>query len=157
MQGARPSIQSDVDYLAPRLRPEDVAEVRANSGFEPHFTLSLGLLYSDKCFTMVTPDGEPVGMFGVGKSNMPNTGIVWMLNTPLLEKHRVQFLRACKAGEWVDVLHEKYPILTNAVDERNTKHIRWLRWLGFTFVFRHPFYGVERRPFIEFVRLSNNV
>ncbi|WP_455153310.1 hypothetical protein [Bradyrhizobium cenepequi] len=32
---------------------------------------------------------------------------------------------------WRDQLLERYPILRNFVDDRNTVSIRWLRWLGF--------------------------
>jgi hypothetical protein len=32
-------------------------------------------------------------------------------------------------------------------------HIRWLRWMGFTFIKSHPKYGAEGRLFLEFVRI----
>jgi hypothetical protein len=34
-------------------------------------------------------------------------------------------------------------------------HIRWLKWMGCTFIKRHSTYGVEQRPFLEFVRLKH--
>lgn len=47
------------------------------------------------------------------------------------------------------------PILFNCVDQRNEVHINWLRWLGFKFVRIIPEYGIQKLPFIEFVRIRN--
>lgn len=157
MVGARPSIRTDVDFLAPRLRPEDLAEVRANSGHDAKTTLLLGHLLSDQSYTMVGYEGDPVGMFGVCPTQTEQVGAVWMLCTEDLVRHTVPFLRNCRKGGWLERLHQDYPILTNHVDERNIVHIRWLQWMGFTFVMRHPLFGFEQRPFLEFVRLNPNV
>jgi len=157
MAGVRPSFRSDVDFLAPRLRAEDVAEIHANSGRDAKTTLLLGHLMSDQSYTMVGYDGDPVGMFGVCQSHLDGVGAVWMLCTDDLVRHTVPFLRQCRKGGWLGRLHQSYPILANHVDERNVVHIRWLQWLGFTFVMRHPFFGFEQRPFLEFVRLNPNV
>jgi hypothetical protein len=32
-------------------------------------------------------------------------------------------------------------------------HIKWLRWMGFTFISSHPKFGTEGRLFLEFVRI----
>jgi hypothetical protein len=53
----------------------------------------------------------------------------------------------------VQTLQQNYDVLFNLVDERNTLHIRWIQWCGFTFVNRHPALGAEQRPFLEFVRI----
>jgi hypothetical protein len=157
MAGARPSTANDVIYLAPRLRPEDVAEVKAYSGRDAYHTLSLGLHVSDQCWTMVSDDDEPAGMFGVVKSQLPGAGLVWMLCTPLVPENSMTFLKECRRGGWTNKLHRSYPILWNYVDERNTKHVNWLRWMGFSFIMRHPKFGFEQRPFLEFTRLNNDV
>jgi hypothetical protein len=32
-------------------------------------------------------------------------------------------------------------------------HIKWLRWMGFTFIASHPNFGTEGRLFYEFARI----
>ena len=99
--------------------------------------------------------GELMGMAGVVPSADAEVGQAWMLGAPVLRKYSIQFLRGC--APLVSGWHEKYPVLFNFVDERNTLHIKWLRWLGFVFVQRYEVFGVERIPFLEFVRLHDNV
>lgn len=55
---------------------------------------------------------------------------IWMVGSTLLDEKPVEFLRASIA--WVDTQKKLYHTLSNIVDGRNTKHIEWLRWLGFT-------------------------
>ena len=63
------------------------------------------------------------------------------------------FLRQSK--EVLRELHHQFILLFNEVDARNTVHIRWLRWMGFTFVRYRPNYGTEGRPFYEFCKVSH--
>lgn len=81
------------------------------------------------------------------------SGSVWLLGSDDLTQPplRKQFL--AEGRVWLNQLHAFRPLLFNFVDARNTVHIRWLRWMGFTFLRLHPEYGVERRPFWEFARL----
>ena len=48
----------------------------------------------------------------------------------------------------------RYPLLFNTVAEFQYAHIRWLRWMGFTFIRRWPHYGHAETPFLEFARLQ---
>ncbi len=148
----RPSVEEDVSYLAERLRDADRAELQA-TGSKPHQALSNGLNWSAEPVTLISPDdAAPLGMAGVVP--FPDgIGAVWMLGTDALVNHQFTFLRNCRS--WVEEQNEKYSVLFNRVDERNQVHIKWLRWLGFTFIQRHPLYGVEQRPFLEFVRIAH--
>jgi len=47
-------------------------------------------------------------------------------------------------------LNKKYSILTNSVDAEYTVAIKWLKFLGFTFINKHNYGG---KPFLEFVRI----
>jgi hypothetical protein len=147
----RPTRVGDVDYLATRLRPEDEAEVRAASGLEPHAALLTSLKHTVDCRVGVDENDVPMCIGGVVPWD-EGRGVIWLLCTPEIMRHRVAFLRDSRA--WVAKLQTEFPILTNAVDERNTVHIEWLKWLGFTFIRRIPDYGSERRPFLEFVRID---
>jgi len=148
----RPATLHDCHYMAERLRPADAAEVYAAAGASPLSALVEGFETSEEPMVGVTDDDTPVCMGGVGAvEGDPLAGCVWMLATTDIEKHKMSFLRRSKP--WVEEWNKKYPVLFNCVDERNELHIKWLRWLGFTFIRRHPLWGYEKRPFIEFVRL----
>lgn len=146
----RPATLDDARYLATRLRAEDVAEVRALVGVTPWTALSTGVRLGRS--TVGCYRGQPFGIYGVAPSGTPDVGCPWMLATPDLVKHQKFFLRNCARA--VESLHDGYPLLFNYVDARNEVHIKWLRWCGFTFINLHPKFGVERRPFYEFVRIS---
>lgn len=146
----RPATVEDCQHLAPRLRREDIEEVRAASGLEPLVALTLGLRLGE-CLVMECK-GERFGLFGVCPTQTPGVGLVWMLATDSIHTHRTRFIRECR--KWVKHLHTNYPVLWNYVDARNELHIRWLHWLGFEFIKLHPEHGVEKRPFIEFVHVQ---
>ena len=71
-----------------------------------------------------------------------------MMATPKLENRF-----SAKNANVVTMFNEKHPLLSNYVDAINELHIKWLKWCGFTFINKHEKYGVEQRPFYEFVRL----
>ena len=50
----------------------------------------------------------------------------------------------------VDLMHDRYPVLTNFIDVRNVTSLRWLGRLGFEPVRFHPFHGVGRLPFLKY-------
>jgi hypothetical protein len=148
----RPSTQDDVDYLANNLRPEDREEVLASHG-SAQDVLQLGFDESDECWTIVVTDTEEIaGMYGVGTLDN-GVGVPWLLTAPALEKVYMPFLRQSK--QWVKEINKKYPVLTNAVDEDYKVSIKWLQFVGFTFIKRHETWGVGNKPFLEFVRIDN--
>lgn len=136
--------------LAPRMRAADVAEVRA-LGYTPMQALTSSVM-NTKMPVAIMQDGRPIALFGAGETLEPLAGNVWLLGSEELTQGRnlMRFIRECRP--WIDALHEQYPLLGNVVDERNTVHIRWLQWCGFTFINRHESYGAEGRPFLEFLR-----
>lgn len=150
MQYLRELGSGDLEYLAPRLRMADLQEIHAAVGKEPLTALRESVEASDYVRTLVAPGGAPVGVMGV--TDFGPLGIIWMMATQELENYAITFLRSSRAE--IESLQARWSILTNCVDERNTTHIKWLKWLGFTFIRRHPHWGFEQRPFIEFVRIS---
>jgi hypothetical protein len=130
----RPSIQSDVEYLAVRLRHADVEELAA-SGWTPYDSLSYGLHKGRVCFTMLDPCGLPLGMVGVCPSHeFEDFGVVWLLGTDEIATHQKRFLRQSRP-----VLAELYQLtgyraFYNRTYYKNKLHHRWLKWLGFTFI-----------------------
>ena len=143
----------DVAFVADEMRPEDVAEVRAQSGHSPREALLFCFFMSKPCMTMVGREENVIGMWGVVPQG-PTAGRVWMLGCQsMLDDHgdRRTFLKESKAQ--LAKLHEQYPVLFNVVDARNEVHVRWLRYMGFTFIRKHPNWGPEGRLFYEFVRI----
>ncbi len=151
----KPATLGEAIALSQDLRPEDEAEIRAMSGHEPVVSLSHGVQFSDLPTTIMDEDGSILGMFGaVSMGNQPRVGAVWMLCSPKILKYRRRFAK--ESRQWIEAMHQRYDLLWNVVDERNTVHIRWLQWCGFTFINRHETLGVEKVPFLEFVRIKTD-
>jgi hypothetical protein len=146
----RPSKLVDCESVADNIRPADRREVAAHLGLSPYDSLRGGVAISRPCYT-VELSGEPIAIFGVAPALDEKVGIVWLLGTPKIETISTQFLRHSR--KWLAFVGRDYEVLTNFIDARNTVHLRWLKWLGFSFVSRRAQHGVEKRPFYEFVRI----
>lgn len=150
----RPARRQDAFILGPHLRKADVDEVWASSGLLPIEALLAGMDASIECYTMTAGDSI-LCIFGIGRDQNSSIGRIWMLGSDHIHSHKFEFLRISK--EWVDRFQSNYPILYNFIDARNTVHIRWLHWLGFTFISEHPDFGFEKKLFYQFIRIQNNV
>jgi len=148
-----PTTVGDVEYIAPRLRQADRDECLASIGKEPLGILQQSLNLGDITLTLRAPTGERVGVCGVVPSTaIPEAGVVWMVATDDIYQHQITFLRNSKRA--LQYLSEDYLVLYNCVDARNSVHIKWLKWMGFTFINKHENYGAEKRLFYEFVRIK---
>lgn len=146
----RQSIQEDIDYLVNNLRPEDREEVIASHGSTKE-ALQTGFDISEECWTFIVKDTDEIaGIYGVAKES-DMVGCIWLLSTPAITKVWLPFLRQSK--KVTQQLNKKYAILTNAVDADYTLSIKWLKFLGFTFIKKHDKYGEGDKPFLEFVRI----
>jgi hypothetical protein len=117
--------------IAKRMRKADRDEVLAASGKTPFEALAYSLRKSSIAYTGLI-NGQPEVMFGVGDINILNAvGAPWLLGTDAVERNYLAFLR--RSVVWKRFFLERYAVLRNLVDARNTVSIRWLRWLGFTF------------------------
>lgn len=152
----RPASLADVHYLAPRLRAADVQEIKASHGLDPLSALLASCEVSDQCSVFVDVFGNPCALFGTAPTPDLRSASVWLLGTDEISGPTTarDFLRLTR-GE-LDRLHAggRYRVLYNYVDERNEASIRWLKWAGCVFIARHPEFGVERRPFLEFVHIE---
>lgn len=147
-----PATPDHARALCPLLRPADRAEVHASVGLPPELVLPDMVGPGREAWAMFTSDHEIAGLFGVDPVfNHPHIGVIWLLGSDQLQAHSVEFLR--KSREWVDIYNQRYTLLLNRADARNTLHLRWLRWLGFTLIREAP-WGAEGRPFVEFARLQ---
>ncbi len=149
----RPSTLEDCLSLAPRLRKEDVAEIKAVNGNDPLPELKQALLVSDECWT-IDHEGLVIGMFGVAPlEGSPGVGAIWLLASDDLPKIRWSFLK--RTRPWIEHFLSKYHVLTNWVDSRNEVHIKWLKWAGFEFTSATQEFSGE--PFHQFVKQRSSL
>ena len=149
----------DALHIAGRLREADVDEIVASSGLPPDEILPDNVTMSKRAYCVYSSDEkvlQPLCLFGLMEHpESAQVGIPWMVATDLLSEKPSTFLRHCR---WfIDQFNSTYPVLTNAVDERNKLHRRWLKWCGFTFTERLPEWGVAKLPFWRVERIRDNV
>lgn len=145
----RPAIIMDCDDLAPRMREQDAKEVWHSHGLTPLEALVFSFQRAEESYSIISDDGQVIGMFGVGRVTS-NIGVPWLLASDELPKVAKEFIPQSK--EWIDRVHERYDLLFNFVYAKNTTSIRWLKWLGFSFIRRVDDFGVHPAPFIEFAK-----
>ena len=130
--------------VASNLLPDDRREVEEGHGLNPLVELVLEAKKGSSVYFTV-PNGKTAGMAGVGEG-----GTIWMLCTPAIHEYPITFAREAK--RFVDARTE--PLLWNIVDERNTVHLKLLRFLGFKFL-RKKLHGPHNLSFIEFCRVRS--
>ena len=148
----RPAKVDDVYVLYPKIREVDVEEVKATIGLDIKDGLMASYQTSDETYTMVADDGDLVGMFGLTKTADPFISVVWMLCSERLPQYSKSFIKLSK--QWVIDQNKKHSILMNYVDARNITSIKWLKHLGFVLIKRIEKFGVDKKPFYEFVRIN---
>lgn len=130
--------------VAFNLRPDDRREVEEGHGVDPLVELVKAAQKGSSVYFTV-PNGKTAGMAGVEEG-----GLIWMLTTPAIEEYPHTFAREAKRF----VERRKEPLLWNIVDERNTVHLKLLRFLGFKFL-RKKLHGPNNLSFIEFCRVRS--
>ena len=148
------ALKRDAEYVGPRLREADRLEVQASVGGCPKAALQDAVENSEPEAYTCLDRGLPFGMFGVVPfSDNPRFGVIWLLGTDYLtDSVTVSFLRWSK--RFLPTLIEPYDLVCNVVDKRNEVHIKWINWLGFSFI-REIIYGPENRPFLEFAKVNH--
>lgn len=145
----RPTIKTDLEPLAAILREADKKEVRASSGKNPIEALTFCFEVSEECNSIIHND-KVIGMFGCSRIN-EDMGSPWLLGSDHIPEIKRAVLTVSK--QWVEDKQKEYKILLNYIDKRNRYAFNWLKYLGFNFVREVEKFGVEERPFIEFVRI----
>jgi hypothetical protein len=130
--------------VASNLRPDDFREVVEGHGLVPTIHIPLASL-NGSCVYFRTPDGRIAGLAGIQQG-----GKIWMLCTPAIEAYPVHFAREAK--RFIEGLNEPY--LWNIVDNRNTVHIKLLKFLGFTLL-EEVIHGPNNLSFTRFERCAH--
>lgn len=144
------SLLDDVYEIKPHLRVEDVREIEI-LGHTAEQALLNGFIFSNECFT-VRIDGEVAGMFGYSDYEQPkNVAIIWFLGTDKTKTTPREWL--VLGRKYINMFLEKYNVIGNLIDLRQTKHIKWLEALGFKF---GASYDVKGFKFREFYKTKEN-
>lgn len=144
----KPATVEDIVHLAFNIRKADTQECLASTGQAPLISLYLGFKHSVESYTGFDSNDNLVCIYGVNSE-----GAIWMSATPHIETVPMTFLKHSKLK--LKELFNRYEILWNYVDARNVLHIKWLKWLGFTFINKHENYGYGQLPFYEFVQIRS--
>lgn len=149
----RETNHEDVEFVAENMRKADLDELQAAGTPNPHESLLAGLKESKPCCYSGVAQGNPVAICGVVPIvDSPNFGSIWLLGTDhITDSVPISFLK--KSREFFPTLVEPYDMVSNIVDKRNEVHVKWIKWLGFSFMCE-IIYGPENRPFYEFARLT---
>lgn len=114
------------------IRKEDIDEIWASSRMSPLECLEYGLNNGVTTKALLI-NNKPICIWGVVTCHdLETVGVPWMLGSKELEKYALSFIRVCQ--EQLFEILNKYMMLTNFVDVRNKKSIKWLKWLGFDFL-----------------------
>lgn len=143
--------------LADDLRPSDLAEIEATSGEDPAVSLVSSVMLSDHGWVILTDDGDPIGVFGCAPSDDPEEGLVWMMGSPRMDEpaHALAILRLSRP--YLERMHETYQTLSNHIDARNERSMKWLQWCGFEVLEAAPGYGRNGELFFLFARTRSRV
>ncbi len=142
----------DCYNLAPKLRKEDKEEIKANANIKAIDALIQGFQLSEVPISVFDDEEEIVCMLGCCPTDIRSAAIIWLLASDGLAKNlSYRFLKHCRGG--MEIFQKRYPVLYNFIDARNTLHIKWLKWCGFTIIQKHYNYGYEKRLFYEFIRI----
>jgi hypothetical protein len=81
-------------------------------------------------------DGEVGCIWGLRWQNILCGKVyIWLYLTRIGEHNTLRFVKGSR--ELIDVLSERYTLITGHVDPRMVNSKRWLKWLGFEFGEEH--------------------
>ena len=140
-----------IALMSANVRKADRQEIFAAGGMSVEEALTKSIAMSGSHFTGFIDD-KIVCMFGIGEISMLKyQGIVWLIGTNEIEKHKKTFMQYSKG--FIEKYKRDYSYMYNFVDSRNKLALAWLKWLGFKINKACP-YGYEGRLFHK-VELSN--
>lgn len=141
---------ADAAECAVMLRDADKRELEEVGQMAPLDALKAGVLMGAPSLALRTHSRELVALLSVVPFGS-TTGVIALSGTTALEKSTTAFLRGSR--DLLAHLDKKYDTLLNICDARNAVHLKWLQWLGFTFIRKIDRFGPAGVPVIEFARI----
>jgi hypothetical protein len=148
------SVEQDAHDLAPNLRQGDVDELRYYNNGKALDVLLASYKNAKLSLTLKDTNGKTAAMFGVGWTQNPRVGRIWLLSSDYIYEIGKPFLRECP--KIIGIFMQGHDLLFNHVYDDNLPSIRWLQWLGFEATQRFPEVGEEKQPFTEFCLFSSS-
>lgn len=135
-----------VERLAVTMQTADVDAVWALGHLSPFEALDLSVKHSTKVFTWLH-EGDVGCIVGYSANNpLAYKACPWLLASPLVHRSPRYFLRASRS--FLDSLLAKHELLTNVIDARHTRSLKWIKWCGAT-LYPATAMGPEGLPFIR--------
>ena len=158
MPYVRPSDVGDAEKLAPYLRQADLEELAAATHNSPKESLSLGYFLGKPCRSFVNDDDSIIGMFGVTPMKTEDGlkwGAIWCLTSDELFRRRKYFMRNCR--DEIKKISKGYDKVINFVHHKNTRHIRWIKAMGFNMADKPTPFGYKEELFYYFEKVITDV
>lgn len=125
----RPATLADVVDIVPRLRKQDIDECEALAGEGSVLRMAVATVAGSVIAMTYVRDGKVTAMFGVAGRLLDDEGAPWMFGTDEL----VGKVVVREGRKQIPMMRRLFKRLSNVVDTRNEKSIRWLKSLGFKF------------------------
>ncbi len=145
-----PATKWHAAHLALSMRDIEKDEVYALTGEPILRVIQASIDVSEHCFAIII-ENQLMGIWGVvpwdngvlgGRCGSP-----WLLTTYTVERYPKTFWKMCLAV--IPRLAERWDVLTNVIDERHEKAVRWAMRLGFELEESAPT-GIFGLPFRRF-------
>ena len=125
--------EQDILDLAANLRPADCAELQAVCDLSPLAAVRASVRLSAPGFLFAahvqTAAEAERRLLCIGGAADAEVGVPWLLATPLLERYAKSLTREARVE--LRRMLQRWPVLANVIDARQTRCIQWLRALGF--------------------------
>ena len=132
------------------LRNEDKEELKASASMPPYLVLMDTIIKSENKFTLFH-EGKFVGFIGCGSG-----GIMWGMSTDdFITNHRIAFTKISKI--FIDSFISEYGMLQNYIYKENTKHINWIKKMGFIVEDKTYIHPETNKEFLKFKMENSNV
>lgn len=122
--------EEDIVYLASYMRQADINELRVTCDLSPIEAIKASINKTEPDFLFaVFANGRLICIGGCASTLLSGAGTPWLLATEEIQLYTRRLTRDAIRG--VRMMLEKWSILSNVVDARNTASIRWLKAIGF--------------------------
>jgi ribosomal protein S18 acetylase RimI-like enzyme len=147
MYEIRRASQEDVALVVSNIRASDVADIQAVSPLPPAEAVLHSFNASQRRLAFLA-HGRCVGIGGIQFDDDQGNGSIWLIGTPefdtYMSRGAARHSRAALA-----MITKNARTLYNFVDETNQATLRWLEWMGFDLVARHPNFRELGRTCVE--------
>jgi hypothetical protein len=127
-----PALPAHARVVAETMRERDKAEVIAGWG-DPHAAILNALWHSPRYARTCFYGLEPLAIYGLsGLTILGDSAQVWCFGTTAIDRHPIVFARASRLA--LATLYRHASVLTNVVDATDAAAMRWLNFLGATYV-----------------------